>query len=274
MEWTGEALKKQSIVWFWIAGLLALSLIGGVSIRYTSVFSTSIYADRAVWGQFGDYFGGVLNPLLSFFAFVALLITLRVQLGANAKSEKWSQDQVREQRLFQLLNMVGQSAINAKYRSTYERTQAAEFEEGHAALHHAWNDFAKHRLANIPTGKLVPMERYQLVEKEFLIFKRTAWPSFSVFVQSSFLLIDFVSKNATLQDGFVQFSMGAIRAQMTESERLLLWYSALCMPQYAHTLPIFVAFEFVSGDVESNDPLFRSTEELSRCARVKANLIF
>lgn len=55
----------------WCAGLFALFVILCVAGKYVSVFSTHILNDQEKWGQFGDYFGGVLNPILSFFAFVA-----------------------------------------------------------------------------------------------------------------------------------------------------------------------------------------------------------
>jgi uncharacterized membrane protein len=40
----------------------------------TGIFSTKI----SEWGQFGDYFGGILNPILSFIAIIVLIITLRI----------------------------------------------------------------------------------------------------------------------------------------------------------------------------------------------------
>lgn len=39
--------------------------------------------DPAGWGQFGDYMGGVLNPLLSFFSLVLLIKSLSLQNEAN-----------------------------------------------------------------------------------------------------------------------------------------------------------------------------------------------
>ncbi|MCP2052492.1 UNVERIFIED_ORG: hypothetical protein J3D59_002352 [Pseudomonas fluorescens] len=263
-----------SSIWYWLAGVFAFFAIAGVSIRYTSVFSTELYADREAWGQFGDYFGGVLNPLLSFAAFVTLLITLRVQLNASAANERWSRDQVREQRLFQLLNMVGQSAISAKYRSVYERADSDPyFQEGHTALHHAWHDFNKHHLTKVPRDGVPALERYEKVRKEFDRYLRISGASISVFVQSSFLLIDFIGRNGTLSDGFIQFSMGAVRAQMTESERMILWYSALCQKEYSHHISSLKVFGFVEGiDSETTDHLVRWRDELVECALVSANM--
>ncbi|TRX01164.1 hypothetical protein [Candidatus Methylobacter oryzae] len=43
----------------------------------------TISNDPAVWGQLGDYFGGLLNPTLSFMSLVLLIKSLRLQNEAN-----------------------------------------------------------------------------------------------------------------------------------------------------------------------------------------------
>jgi uncharacterized membrane protein len=265
--------RKSGALWFWLAGFAGVIAIGGVIIRYTSVFSTEIFENREAWGQFGDYFGGILNPILSFAAFVTLLINLRVQLTASAMTEKQIKEQVREQRLFQLLDMVMQSAVNTKYQSVFEPSRLGVNYEGHTAMHHAWNDLSKHRLSGIKTGDVIPLDQYEQVKKEFWFFKRVAWGSLNIFVQSSFLLIDFILKNGTYEDGFIEFSMSVLKAQMSDSERMLLWYSALCLPKYSHALIAFEAFDFIPADAESIDPLVSHMSNLAKCALVTAHMI-
>lgn len=43
--------------------------------------------DQEVWAQFGDYFGGTLNPIFAFLAFIALLITIKLQNEALQTSK-------------------------------------------------------------------------------------------------------------------------------------------------------------------------------------------
>lgn len=45
-------------------------------------------ASQAVWGQLGDYIGGILNPLLSFFALYLLMRNLQIQQVLIKQSEK------------------------------------------------------------------------------------------------------------------------------------------------------------------------------------------
>ncbi len=42
----------------------------------------------AAWGQFGDFLGGVLNPLLSFLALLAVVKNLRLQAEQLAQSQE------------------------------------------------------------------------------------------------------------------------------------------------------------------------------------------
>jgi hypothetical protein len=61
------------------AAIVALLAIGAISITYTAAFGTTRSADPAVWGQFGDYFGGLLNPLFALAAFLSALWSISVQ---------------------------------------------------------------------------------------------------------------------------------------------------------------------------------------------------
>ncbi|TGL46721.1 hypothetical protein EHQ61_16345 [Leptospira wolffii] len=46
---------------------------------YFFQFGGALSQDHSTWGEFGDYFGGVLNPIFGFFSFIALLIALWFQ---------------------------------------------------------------------------------------------------------------------------------------------------------------------------------------------------
>lgn len=263
-----EVADKIRLRWFLLAGFLAFMAIVIVVYRYTTVFTTNVMADREAWGQFGDYFGGVLNPLLSFAAFITLLITLRAQLVSETKSEAVAQKQMREQRMFQLLSMVSQSANNASYL-----TDRQDVVLGHKAFHFAWNDlrdkYSRESLGNVE----IPMERYTRLHTVYWMFRRTEWPAVGVFVESSFLLIDFIMRNTTIKDSFAQFAMAAMRVQVTEAERSILWHVALFEPKFAYMLRILQAFDFVNTDPETgNDPLMFFNEELVQCAMIRANM--
>jgi len=62
-----------------LAALTAVFLIGPVVIAYVATFGSTPIPDQGKWGEFGDYFGGLLNPLFSMMAFLALLWSTTIQ---------------------------------------------------------------------------------------------------------------------------------------------------------------------------------------------------
>lgn len=61
--------------------------------------------DPAVWGQFGDYIGGVLNPLLSFISIALLIKSLTLQHEANEslRTEVKRSEKAEKLRSFEVL---------------------------------------------------------------------------------------------------------------------------------------------------------------------------
>jgi hypothetical protein len=64
--------------------LLVLLLIAGFALIaavswYAFRFGPEPSGSREVWGQFGDYLGGTLNPIFGFLTLVAIVMTLAVQ---------------------------------------------------------------------------------------------------------------------------------------------------------------------------------------------------
>lgn len=94
---------------------VAVLLIG----LYFWKFSDVLAEKQDVWGQFGDYVGGILNPLFSLTALIALLYTIHLQskelhesteqLKASAEAFKLQNDvmmrQQFENKFFQMLGV-------------------------------------------------------------------------------------------------------------------------------------------------------------------------
>lgn len=55
-----------------------LAILGALTLYFLE-FPNSLPNERDTWGMFGDFMGGVLNPILSFLALIALLSTLYFQ---------------------------------------------------------------------------------------------------------------------------------------------------------------------------------------------------
>lgn len=64
--------------------LLILLAVAGVAFvavvwMYSSHFGPIVSDSHEVWGQFGDFLGGTLNPIFGFLTLVAIVMTLAVQ---------------------------------------------------------------------------------------------------------------------------------------------------------------------------------------------------
>lgn len=85
--------------WYRIFAAIAMSLVGLIyAIKFGGFFDEPTDNDFAKWGQFGDYMGGSLNPILSFISIMLLIKSLilqnqtnedlRDELSENKKNEK------------------------------------------------------------------------------------------------------------------------------------------------------------------------------------------
>lgn len=66
-----------------IAGGAVALIILVYLVNFFPIFGAQLSGDTAVWGQFGDYIGGTLNPILSFISVVLLIRSLSLQNEAN-----------------------------------------------------------------------------------------------------------------------------------------------------------------------------------------------
>lgn len=72
---------------WWVSGVSGVA-IAAVLAPYVIRFGGPLSPETAVWGQFGDYLGGVLNPVFGFLGLVALLLTIVIQSRALRVSQQ------------------------------------------------------------------------------------------------------------------------------------------------------------------------------------------
>ena len=120
---------------------LFIGLIVLISFLLFMYFSTFKYIslETAVWGAFGDYIGGILNPIFAFLSFAALIITLLYQhkqleqnreilqetikaIEQNEKALSQNQEALEFNRI-ELENSNKQLELSAKAQVEIEKTQ-------------------------------------------------------------------------------------------------------------------------------------------------------
>lgn len=117
--------------------ILVLSLVSsGIAIYfYSATFGGTITADHGEWGTFGDFFGGTLNPIFSFLALLALLLTiilqskeLKLSTTEFAKSAEALEEQSKSIRIqnfentfFKLISLHNEIVDSLEYLSMRKR---------------------------------------------------------------------------------------------------------------------------------------------------------
>lgn len=252
--------KISGLVLFTVIIAIAILLIVGILSNYFSNFPAVRSTDQAVWGQFGDYFGGVLNPLLSFFALIGLMVTLRAQYAESKRSEKRHEEMTFDTRLFQLLTLSHSSVESVKLIQYIGDRKHDEF-SGHRAIEYALNRLQEDyfsRAERVNAGQM-----YDKLVPEYASWKLIYWTAVASYVESMLFLIRYVIENAR-EEKNVEFSMRAVFAQMTSAEKLLLFYVMIFSPREKIIFSNILEAEYFSG--AAKDDLFNYRKDLLHSA--------
>lgn len=91
---TSRLLRASAVLCVLVLGVYLLTFFGARSA-----------ADPAVWGQFGDYIGGTLNPALAFLSLIAVSVALRLQIQQTTQALEMTRKQTAATHFFQLLSI-------------------------------------------------------------------------------------------------------------------------------------------------------------------------
>lgn len=231
-----------------LAVSICVLLILSVSANYFSSFPAVRSTDQAIWGQFGDYFGGVLNPLLSFFALVGLMVTLRSQQAESKKSEKRHEEALFDARLFQLLTL-SHSAVSSVKILGVSAGQEKDTYDGHRAMAYALNRLQEEYLYKAERGKGSDM--YRRLLPQFERWKRIYWPAVASYIESMLYLIQYAIENSKGQQN-MEFALRAVFAQMSSAEKLLIFYVMIFSKQYKIMIANVLHAEYLAGAADDN----------------------
>lgn len=154
-------LKQQ----MFYSKLIVGGIITTVLILYFSNFHVSVSIDNADWGTFGDFFGGILNPIIASFALYWLITSVNLQIQelkkTNEALEKTVETAEKQQNqasiqnfeslFFQLLKTKNDSLDDIEYKgpnynSPDDPTKIIELKSVNAIKQHIIN------FKNDPTG--------------------------------------------------------------------------------------------------------------------------
>ncbi|ACN17504.1 conserved hypothetical protein [Desulforapulum autotrophicum HRM2] len=124
-------MKKTLIV---LGIILAVSIVAYLVVIFSYVvnFGATWSCEQGDWGTFGDFVGGTLNPLFSFMALIAILITIvlqskeleqtRIELArtaeANEKQSIYLASQQQRDDIYRLISKLAER-INNTYNKNH-----------------------------------------------------------------------------------------------------------------------------------------------------------
>ncbi len=79
---------------FYTVAVIAFLVVVVSVATYVNVFGSTLSNSHERWGQFGDYFGGLLNPIFAMLAFLALLWSIMLQAREFRSASKLLSRQV------------------------------------------------------------------------------------------------------------------------------------------------------------------------------------
>ncbi len=86
-----EGLIKGLGNLIWVAFLALTIVVGAYVVKFAVIDKRTLSSDVDNWGVFGDYVGGVLNPVFSFLSLIGILITVSLQARQLAIARQQSQ---------------------------------------------------------------------------------------------------------------------------------------------------------------------------------------
>ncbi|RON24433.1 hypothetical protein BK660_01815 [Pseudomonas brassicacearum] len=241
-----------------LTAFFVVLLVVGVVLFYIKNFTMGLSDKQDVWGQFGDYFGGVLNPLLSFFAFVVLLYTVSIQLAAAQESDKRHEEQIFDTRLFQLL------AANIEVgKSLFVRVKVEKPErelDSFKVINYLWYR-VRTELGSLELEGVGDREYLDSIAGSYVSVRSRFSASTDSYFDSIIFIISYIYRYGT-NDEQKDFALSALRSQINKSGRGLLFYFMLFSEKHRVHLEYLLAAEFFEG--VTHDPFHSDRRKLLR----------
>ncbi|HEX8615655.1 MAG TPA: hypothetical protein VF800_30605 [Telluria sp.] len=118
-------IGKDPLFWY-VYGIFGIGLTALLFAIYAYVehFGSVFDSDQEGWGQFGDYLGGTLNPLLSFLSLVLFVISLLSQRLELKEAREQMAEQAKENATSAHLNALSTAldATNAMIATPFSMT--------------------------------------------------------------------------------------------------------------------------------------------------------
>lgn len=222
---------ETMLVWMITAAIMALLL---VVATYVYKFRGSLAPDQSTWGQFGDYLGGVLNPIFALFALFALLYTIVLQVRELndtrlelSRATQAAQMQTFENTVFQLLQL--QRHIVGSWQVTVKTKGEEHIYTGNKAQFNLVWMWIQEVKSPTPLPEALDEEGHRTevarISKQWNYFLRHEYGQLGHYFRNLYAILKYIDASALPIDkaGYV----GIVRSQISGYEFALLFYNCL-----------------------------------------------
>lgn len=184
------------INWYKFGAVTAMVTVALIYIiRFCSPLFDHTAEDFAIWGQLGDYMGGILNPVLSFVSITLLIrsVTLQNQANIDLREELKENKRVEKLRSFGILffNMIDEQKSLLNDLSYTTRITPILTEKGVGAI----------RLIEDEVELLRDLEKSNATIKEFLLEIDSNERIYDL-VRAFYVIVKIVSDKLSDSNGF------------------------------------------------------------------------
>lgn len=216
---------------------------------YAHKFFGPLSNDQGVWGQFGDYVGGILNPLFSVTALFALLYTIVLQtkeLRESSKQLEKSAEALSAQNLVLLKQSFETSFFNlASQFNELVRDLIAPDGSSKGKKCFAWlnNSLVTIYMNDVVRGNsMEPV--HDAVNSQYIKFYQSNGHLIGHYFRTLYNILKFIN-NSQITTTEKKFYTNIIRAQLSKYELSLILYN--CSSSYGSEklLPLVVKYEIL-----------------------------
>ncbi|MEE4078460.1 putative phage abortive infection protein [Pseudomonas viridiflava] len=222
-----NSLNSQVIKFACGVLVVAVLYAGGIFALYAYSFPGEIVADHGVWGQFGDFFGGTLNPIFAILSLLAILGTLIIQSRELSHSTLALREQSEYLNLQAFENtffsMIQLSNENVKTFDLEETESRDECFPGRGAFR-----FLLIRLSDsydrTSRYNVDGLDERQVITEAYEVFYNSNHRFVGHYLGGLERMFEFIEKRRPLEKEQYYF---IVKAQLSANELKLLFYNSL-----------------------------------------------
>lgn len=243
------ALKKL-LTFLGIISLLFIAFVVGFYLQNFGYLGIS--TKQEVWAQFGDFVGGTLNPILAFFAFIALLYTIKLQSDSletsknelQATREELSKSAKAQEEQSKSLKLQNQSTNLQVFENTFFQLLNQHNEYLDLMIKDTkiiYYDYGNARLISLSTPK-VPIKR-EIMEKNFKELNHEK-RSIKNYFMTLYQILKFIEEKSKKYNIDGKFYTNIIRALIDDEVLRTLALNCITFPQFTDYKKYIEKYEF------------------------------